>query len=74
MEHMDALQTVVPLPEFKIAPNSWGDKKFKLRNKFGHLNDDDLFFEVGKEKEMTGRLQIKLGKSEAEVQLLINAL
>ena len=71
---MDTVNMDMPLPEFKIAPNSWGDKKFKLRNKFGHLNDDDLHFEEGKEQEMTGRLQAKLGKTEAEVHKLINAL
>lgn len=63
-----------PLPEFKIAPNTWGHKKIKLKNKFGQLNDDDLFFEYGKEKELTDRLRAKLGKSEAEIHLLINAL
>ena len=62
------------LPEFKIAPNMWGHKMIKLRNKFSQLNDTDLYFEYGKEKEMIGRLQAKLGKSEAEVQMLINAL
>ena len=74
MEHMEPVKADLLLPEFKIAPNSWGDKKFKLKNRFGFLNDIDLFFEEGKEKEMTGRLQAKLGKSEAEVHLLINAL
>ncbi len=71
---MDTVKMDLPLPEFKIAPNTWGHKKIKLKNKFGHLNDDDLYFEEGKEKEMTARLQAKLGKSEAEVQKLINAL
>jgi hypothetical protein len=63
-----------PLPEFTIAPNMWGHKMIKLKNKFGQLNDMDLHFEYGKEKEMLGRLQAKLGLSEAEVQQLINAL
>ena len=71
---METVKMDGPLPEFKIAPNTWGHKKFKLKNRFGQLNDIDLFFEYGKEKEMTDRLQAKLGKSEAEVQLLINAL
>lgn len=64
----------VPLPEFKIAPNMWGHIMIKLKNKFSQLNDADLHFEYGKEKEMTGRLQAKLGKSAAEIQQLINAL
>lgn len=71
---MDTVNMELSLPEFKIAPNSWGDKKFKLRNKFGHLSDFDLYFEEGKEHEMTARLQAKLGKTEAEIQELINAL
>ena len=59
---------------FKIAPNTWGDKKTKLKNKFTQLNDADLHFDEGKESELTGRLQTKLNKSEVEVQELITAL
>ena len=71
---MNTDQTTSAPGNFTIAPNTWGDKKFKLKNKFGHLNDDDLHFENGKEAEMIGRLCAKLKKSEMEMHALINAL
>jgi hypothetical protein len=61
-------------PTFSILFGTWGDKKTKLKNRFVQLNDADLYFEQGKERELTDRLQAKLNKSEAEVQALINAL
>ena len=71
---MDTLKTEVTPNLFKITANTWGDKKIKLKNKFSQLNDADLHFDEGKESELTGRLQAKLNKSEAEVQELIAAL
>ncbi len=72
---METVKTAeVPTTEFKIAPNSWGDKKTKLKNKFIQLNDADLHYDEGKESELTARLQAKLNKSEAEVQKLITEL
>ncbi|MBK7084213.1 MAG: general stress protein CsbD [Flavobacteriales bacterium] len=71
---MNTDQTSPAPATFKIAPNTWGEKKFKLKNKFGHLNDDDLHFENGKEQEMIGSLCAKLNKSAAEMHALINAL
>ncbi|MFZ1692466.1 MAG: hypothetical protein WAT74_04625 [Flavobacteriales bacterium] len=71
---MDTVKSDVKSPEFKIAPNSWGDKKIKLKNKFGQLNDADLHYDEGKEGELIVRLANKLNKSEAEVHLLINGL
>lgn len=72
---METVKTpAAPATTFKIAPNSWGDKKTKLKNKYVQLNDADLHFDEGQESELTGRLQTKLNKSEAEVQKLINEL
>ncbi len=65
--------TSAPKP-FTIAVGTWGHKMTKLRNKFIQLNDADLYFETGKERDLTRRLEIKLNKSEAEVQALITAL
>jgi hypothetical protein len=70
---MDNVQTTTK-PEFKIAANTWGDKKTKLKNKFNQLNDADLQFEDGKEGELMARLAAKLNKSEADVQKLITEL
>lgn len=71
---MDNVKTDKPTTTFKITPNTWGDKKTKLRNKFSQLTDTDLHYVEGKESELTARLQTKLGKSEADVQKLITEL
>ena len=41
---------------------------------FTKLTDDDLFFETGRKHEMLERLSIKLGKSEAEIKRIFQAL
>ncbi|MBP6575491.1 MAG: general stress protein CsbD [Flavobacteriales bacterium] len=66
---------ITPAPNnFKIASGTWGHKKFKLKNKFGHLNDDDLFFAEGHEAELIGRLCAKLNMSEADLHKLITSI
>jgi uncharacterized protein YjbJ (UPF0337 family) len=47
---------------------SWNEIKGKLKQKFADLTDDDLTFAEGKEDEMLGRLQQRLGKSEEEMR------
>jgi uncharacterized protein YjbJ (UPF0337 family) len=42
----------------------WNEVKGKLKQKYGQLTDDDLSFAEGKEDELLGRLQKKLGKSK----------
>lgn len=53
---------------------SWNEIKGKLKTKYADLTDDDLLYAEGKEDELYGRLQKKLGKSREEVQKLINEL
>lgn len=48
--------------------------KGKLKKKFAVLTDNDLMFKEGKEDEMMGRLQIKLGKSKDELDKIIASL
>jgi uncharacterized protein YjbJ (UPF0337 family) len=50
---------------------NWNEQKGKLKMKFGYLTDNDLMFEEGKEDEMMGRLQIKLGKTKDGLRKLI---
>jgi uncharacterized protein YjbJ (UPF0337 family) len=50
---------------------NWNEIKGKLKQKFADLTDDDLTFAEGKEDEMVGRLQQRLGKSEEEVRRAI---
>ncbi len=46
---------------------NWNQVKGKLKQKYGDLTDDDLTYVEGKEDELLGRLQKKLGKSKEEV-------
>jgi uncharacterized protein YjbJ (UPF0337 family) len=50
---------------------SWNEIKGKLKQQYGNLTDDDLVFAEGKEDELLGRLQKKLGKSRDEVRRMI---
>ena len=53
---------------------NWNEQKGKLKQKFGFLTDNDLMFEEGKEDEMMGRLQIKLGKTKDGLKKFIDEL
>ena len=53
---------------------SWNEAKGKLKQKYGELTDEDLAYTEGKEDELLGRLQKKLGKSKEEVIDIINNL
>ena len=47
---------------------SWNEVKGKLKQKYGQLTDDDLAFSEGKDEELLGRLQKKLGKSKEDIR------
>lgn len=53
---------------------SWNEVKGKLKQKYGQLTDDDLQFAEGKEDELIGRLQKKLGTTKEEVRSEIEKL
>jgi uncharacterized protein YjbJ (UPF0337 family) len=53
---------------------SWNEIKGKLKQSYGNLTDDDLVFAEGKDDELVGRLQKKLGKSKEEVKHMIEGL
>jgi uncharacterized protein YjbJ (UPF0337 family) len=53
---------------------SWNELKGKLKQQYGNLTDDDLTFSEGKEDELLGRLQKKLGKNKDEVRRMIENL
>lgn len=52
----------------------WNEVKGKLKQKYALLTDDDLTYSVGKEDELLGRLQKKLGKQKDEIIKLISDL
>jgi uncharacterized protein YjbJ (UPF0337 family) len=47
---------------------SWNEIKGKLKQKYGQLTDDDLVFADGKEDELLGRLQKRLGRTKDELR------
>ena len=53
---------------------SWNAVKGKLKQKYGQLTDDDLAFAEGKEDELLGRLQQKVGKSKEDLRKEIERL
>jgi uncharacterized protein YjbJ (UPF0337 family) len=53
---------------------SWNEVKGKLKQKYGQLTDDDLTFAEGKDEELLGRLQQKLGKAKEDLRREIESL
>jgi uncharacterized protein YjbJ (UPF0337 family) len=47
---------------------SWNEVKGKLKQKYGNLTDDDLTFAEGKDEELLGRLQKKLGRTKEDLR------
>lgn len=46
---------------------NWNEIKGKIKQKYGELTDDDVTYVEGKEDELLGNLQKKLGKSRDEI-------
>lgn len=46
----------------------WNEIRGKMKQKYAQLTDDDLTFEEGKEDELFGRLQKRLGKTKDEIR------
>jgi uncharacterized protein YjbJ (UPF0337 family) len=53
---------------------SWNELKGKLKQQYANLTDDDLALAEGKEDELLGRLQKKLGKTKDQVRQMIEKL
>jgi uncharacterized protein YjbJ (UPF0337 family) len=53
---------------------NWNEISGKLKQKFANLTDDDLLFKEGKEEELMGRLQQKLGTTKEGLRDLIAKL
>ena len=47
---------------------TWHEIKGKLKQKYATLTDDDLTFAEGKDEELLGRLQKKLGRSKDDLR------
>lgn len=53
---------------------NWNELKGKLKKSYADLTDDDLLYEEGREDELYGRLQQRLGKTKEEVKKLFEDL
>lgn len=51
---------------------NWNEMKGKLKQKYAELTDDDLLLAEGKQDELYGRLQAKLGKTKEEIHKIIS--
>jgi uncharacterized protein YjbJ (UPF0337 family) len=54
-----------------ILKGNWNEIAGKLKQQYANLTDDDLLFKEGKEEELLGRLQQKLGTTKEELRKLI---
>ena len=50
---------------------NWDEIKGNLKQKFAMLTDSDLLLLEGKQDELLGRLQTKLGKTNEEIRKII---
>ena len=53
---------------------TWNEIKGKAKAQYADLTDDDLLYEEGKDEELLGRIQQKLGKTKQEVKDWIERL
>jgi len=53
---------------------NWNEVKGKIKQSYAHLTDDDLKYEEGKDDELLGRLQQKVGKGRDELVKWIKSL
>ena len=60
------------MPNSKEIEGNWNELKGKLKQKYADLTDDDLLYDEGKEDEMWGKLQQKLGKTQKEIKSLFD--
>ena len=67
------LRSLIEMTNLNLK-GKWNETKGKLKQQYGQLTDDDLAFTEGKEEELLGRLEKKLGKDKAEVREIIARL
>jgi len=63
------------MESWKLKLNgSWNEVKGKMKQQYANLTDDDLLYEEGKDDELLGRVQKKIGKSKEDVKKWIESL
>ena len=59
--------------KLELAGN-WNIIKGKLKERFACLTDNDLLYVKGKEQELIGRIQRKVGKTKREILDILSSL
>lgn len=62
------------MPTKTELKGNWNVIKGKLKQHFGNLTEDDLMYEEGREEELYGRIQRRVGKSKDEIKRFIDEL
>lgn len=57
-----------------IIKGDWNILKGKLKQLYGNLTDDDLIYIKGKEEELLGRIQRRIGKTKQQIIQLLSSL
>jgi uncharacterized protein YjbJ (UPF0337 family) len=56
----------------EILKGNWNTLKGALKQKYAKLTDDDLKYVEGKEDELLGKIQTKLGITQAALEKIIS--
>ncbi|HRO47737.1 CsbD family protein [Agriterribacter sp.] len=59
--------------KLKLKGN-WNEVKGKIKQKYSNITDDDLLYEEGKDDELLGKIQQKIGQTKEEVKKWIESL
>ena len=57
-----------------IIKGNWNEISGKLKQKYANLTDDDLLFVKGKEEELVGRIEKRIGQTREKIRKLISKL
>lgn len=57
-----------------LIKGNWLELVGKLKQKYALLTDSDLMLIEGKQDEMLGRLQVRLGKTKEEMHKILSEL
>lgn len=66
-------QNIMDSKELKLRGN-WNEIKGKIKQQYAELTEDDLKYDEGKDDELIGRIQKKIGKTKDQVIEWIQSL
>ncbi len=58
----------------QLIQGKWNQIKGQLQQEYAQLTEDDLAYQEGKEDELIGRLQEKLGKTREDIRAQISEI